>query len=157
LSTGARPARRADVAVVAALWAALVEEHAARDPAFAVRPGAVGELPAAVESILRDPAAALWVWEERPGTVAGFCAAQHRTAPPASAERARVEITELAVAPGARRRGIGRALVGAALGWATAAGVGRVEVRVAARNPGGQAFWRALGFADFVDVLDRRL
>jgi hypothetical protein len=33
----------------------------------------------------------------------------------------------------------------------------RVEVRVAARNAEGQAFWRALGFGDFVDVLDRRL
>jgi N-acetylglutamate synthase len=61
------------------------------------------------------------------------------------------------VAPAARRRGIGRALAGAALAWAQAAGAARVEVRVAARNPGGQAFWRALGFADFVDVLDRRL
>lgn len=139
-----------------ALWAALVEEHAARDPAFAVRPGALGELPGAVEGLLRDPHAGLWVWEE-PGGVAGFCAARRQLAPAAVGERARVEITELAVAPSDRRGGIGRALAGAALAWARAAGVERVEVRVAARNPAGQAFWRALGFADFVDVLDRRL
>jgi ribosomal protein S18 acetylase RimI-like enzyme len=157
LSEGARPARRADVAAVAALWAVLVEEHAALDPAFAVRPGAVAELPAAVARILRDAGAGLWVWEAPGGAVAGFCAAQRRAAPPAAAERARVEITELAVAPGARRRGIGRALAGAALAWAGAAGAQRVEVRVAARNAAGQAFWRALGFADFVDVLERRL
>jgi len=157
LSGGAaRPARRTDVAAVAALWAALVEEHAALDPAFAVRAGAAAELPAAVERMLRDPAAALWVWEAPTG-VAGFCAAQRRAAPPAAAERARVEITELAVAPEARRRGAGRALVAAALAWAAAGGAPRIEVRVAARNPAGQAFWRALGFADFVDVLDRRL
>jgi ribosomal protein S18 acetylase RimI-like enzyme len=157
LSAGAaRPARREDAAAVAALWAALVEEHAALDPAFAVRPGAAAELPAAVERILRDPAGGLWVWEDAEG-VTGFCAAQRRAAPPAAAERARVEITELAVAPHARRRGAGRALVAAALAWADAAGARRIEVRVAARNPAGQAFWRALGFADFVDVLDRRL
>jgi hypothetical protein len=35
--------------------------------------------------------------------------------------------------------------------------VPRVEVRVAARNRVGQAFWRGLGFEDFVDVLDRQL
>jgi ribosomal protein S18 acetylase RimI-like enzyme len=157
LSAGAaRPARRADAPAIAALWAALVEEHGALDTALAVRPGAFDELPAAVLRMLRDPAAALWVWEE-PGGVSGFCAAQRRVGPPAAAERARVEITELVVAPAARRRGIGRALVSAALAWAAAGGARRIEVRVAARNPAGQAFWRALGFADFVDVLDRRL
>lgn len=157
MSAGARPARRADVAAVAALWAALVEEHAAIDPAFAVRSGAAAELPATVARMLDAPDARLWVWEGVDGAVAGFCAAQRHAAPPAAAERARIEITELAVAPGARRRGVGRALAGAALAWAAAAGAARVEVRVAARNPAGQAFWRALGFADFVDVLDRRL
>ena len=157
MSGRARPARRADVAAVAALWAALVEEHAALDPAFAVRPGAAAELPATVARLLEAPDARLWVWEAADGAIAGFCAAQRRTAPPAAAERARVEITELAAAPAARRRGVGRALAAAALAWAAAAGAGRIEVRVAARNAGGQAFWRALGFADFVDVLDRRL
>jgi len=152
----ARPARRADLPAVAALWAALVEEHAALDPAFAVAPGTAAELTAAAARLLRDPDAALWVWEGSAG-VAGFCAALRRAAPLAAAEGARVEITELAVARDARRRGIGRALAAAALGWAADAGVRRVEVRVAARNPAGQSFWRALGFADFVDVLDRRL
>ncbi|MEB2345167.1 MAG: GNAT family N-acetyltransferase [Deltaproteobacteria bacterium] len=157
MSTGAaRLARRADLAAVAALWAALVEEHAALDPAFALEAGAEAGLPAEAARILEDPAAALWVWEGAEG-VAGFCAAQRRPAPAAARERARVEITELAVAPAARRRGAGRALVAAALAWAAAGGARRIEVRVAARNPAGQAFWRALGFADFVDVLDRRL
>lgn len=157
MSPGARPALRADLAAIVALWAALVEEHGERDPAFAVRPGALDELPALVEALLGDPDAGLWVWDERPAGIIGFCAARCRRAPAATAERARVEITELAVAEAKRRRGIGRALVAAALAWARAAGVARVEVRVAARNPAGQAFWRALGFADFVDVLDRRL
>jgi ribosomal protein S18 acetylase RimI-like enzyme len=154
--SGARPARRADVAAVAALWEALVEQHGALDPALAVRPDAGVALPRAVERMLGDPGAALWVWEE-PAGITGFCAAQRRRAPPAAAERVRVEITELAVAPAARRRGIGRALATAALAWAESGGARRIEVRVAARNAEGQAFWRALGFADFVDVLDRRL
>lgn len=152
----ARPARRGDVAAIAALWASLVEEHAALDPAFALRAGAAFALPAAVERLLRDPAAGVWVWAG-PAGVEGFCSAQRRAAQEQAAERARVEITEIAVAHAARRRGVGRALASAALAWARACGAARVEVRVAARNPAGQAFWRALGFADFVDVLDRRL
>jgi ribosomal protein S18 acetylase RimI-like enzyme len=157
LSTrAARPAQRQDAAAIVALWTALVEEHAALDPAFALRPGATAELAPVVERLLRDPDAGLWV-VDGPDGIAGFCAARRETAPPAAAERARVEITELVVAPRARRQGNGRALVAAALAWAAARGVRRVEVRVAARNAAGQAFWRALGFADFVDVLDRRL
>ena len=58
---------------------------------------------------------------------------------------------------GARRRGIGSALARAALAWVRERGVARVEVRVAARNPEGQGFWRAQGFSDWMDVLERRL
>jgi hypothetical protein len=35
--------------------------------------------------------------------------------------------------------------------------VRRLEVRVVAGNAEGQGFWRALGYQDFVDVLQRRL
>jgi ribosomal protein S18 acetylase RimI-like enzyme len=153
-----RPARAGDDAAVSALWAALLGEHAARDPAFALRPGTGtgAGLLAVVEALSRDPAAALWVWDGAAG-VAGFCAARRQEAPAAAAERRRVEITEIAVAPAARRRGIGTALAQAALDWAAACCAERIEVRVSAHNAAGQAFWRALGFADFVNVLDRRL
>ena len=151
-----RPARPADRAAVTALWEALVSEHAALDAAFSLRPGAGAALAAAVDRILRDPGAALWVWEGSEG-VAGFCAAQRRVAPQAATERQRVEITEIAVAPVARRRGVGTALAREALDWARSLDVRRIEVRVAVRNPTGDAFWRALGFAGFVNVLDRRL
>jgi len=152
-----RPAQRADTAAVVRLWRALIEEHARRDAAFALRPGAEAELPYAVARLLARPDTdALLVWEAE-GRVRGFCAARLVRAPPAAVERRRAEITELAVEPEARRRGGGRALVAAALAWAAERRAERVEVRVAARNPEGQGFWRALGFADFVDVLDRRL
>ena len=41
--------------------------------------------------------------------------------------------------------------------WLRERGVPRVEVRVAVRNAAGQAFWRALGYDDLVDVLQRSL
>ena len=55
------------------------------------------------------------------------------------------------------RSGIGRALCDAALAWASERGQRRVEVRVAVGNVEGQGFWRALGFRDLMDVLQRRL
>ena len=72
-------------------------------------------------------------------------------------ESPRAEITDLFVRPEVRRGGVGRALVDAAIAWLVEFGVRRVEVRVLRANPEGQAFWRALGFGEFVDVLHRRL
>jgi ribosomal protein S18 acetylase RimI-like enzyme len=150
-----RPARRSDVATVTALWRALLDEHAALDPALAPAPPLAAALSHAATRLIGDEAGALWVCEDE-GGVRGFCAARlARTS--AAAEGRRAEITELWVEPAARRRGAGRSLVAAAFAWTSARGVRRVEVRVAARNASGQAFWRALGFDDFVDVLDRRL
>jgi GNAT superfamily N-acetyltransferase len=151
----ARCARWPDVPAVGALWQKLVEAHAELGSAFALRPGADAELPRLVAEMLDDPDAAVWVWEG-PAGVSGFCTAR-RTRAPGSAEGQRVEITELMVSPPARRSGVGRALVETALAWASTGGARRVEVRVAAGNSTGQAFWRALGFGDLVDVLDRRL
>lgn len=110
---------------------------------------------------LRDGSAAIFVWEtgaEQTGArLDGFCCARIGQAPPVLAERERAEITDLGVREEARRRGIGRALVDEALAWIRARGVERVEVRVASGNREGQAFWRALGFGDLMDVLQRRL
>ena len=105
---------------------------------------------------LRDADAAVFVWDEG-GDVAGFCTARIDRAPPILEERERAEITDLAVREDARRRGVGTALADAACAWIASRGVERVEVRVAARNALGQAFWRARGFGDLVDVLHRRL
>jgi ribosomal protein S18 acetylase RimI-like enzyme len=146
-----RRARRSDLGAIASLWRDLLEHHA---ETLGIRVGAV---PASqLERLLRDADAAAWV-VEHDGAPAGFCAVAIETAPSALAETGRAVITELYVRPAARRRGAGRALVAAALEWSRDRGALRAEVRVAARNGEGQAFWRALGFGAFVDVLDRRL
>ncbi len=151
-----RRARRGDRTAIAALWQALLESHAEIDRAFALRGDASCHVDREVERALADAACGAWIAEEA-GACVGFCIARHEQAPPLAAESSRVAVTELLVERSARRRGVGRALVAAALDWARARGAARVEVRVAARNAEGQAFWRAQGFGNFVDVLDRRL
>ena len=58
------------------------------------------------------------------------------------------EILTLAVAPAARRRGIGAALVRAAAGLAAQGGADNLFLEVAQDNPAAQALYRSLGFAE---------
>lgn len=151
-----RPMRPRDLDRVAALWAALSAHHAALDPLFSLRSDADSEIRELLAAQLRDPDTAVFVCESG-GDLEGFCSVQIDRAPPIYRERERAEIADLGVREAARRRGIGTALVAAAYEWIAGRGVDRVEVRVAARNTEGQAFWRALGFDDLMDVLQRRL
>jgi GNAT superfamily N-acetyltransferase len=141
-----------DLDRVAELWIALTEHHAARDPYFALRPGGRGTVRRLLDAQLRDPECAILLAGND-----GLCIVRVDRAPPILAEVERAEVTDLFVVPDARRRGLGRRLVEAALAWVRSQGVERVEVRVTADNAESQAFWRATGFGDFMDVLQRRL
>lgn len=58
------------------------------------------------------------------------------------------DIQTIAVAPGARRQGLGRALMLTLLGEAQRRGVTAVFLEVRADNPGAQALYRMLGFEE---------
>jgi ribosomal protein S18 acetylase RimI-like enzyme len=150
-----RRAAAQDAARLAELWLALHRHHAALDPCFELAPDAPEELRRLVAQLLADRDCAIFVAEEE-GVARAFCAVRVERAPRLLVERARAEITELGVEPAWRRRGLGRALADAASRWA-AERAARLEVRVAVRNPEGQAFWRALGYEGLVDVLQRRI
>jgi ribosomal protein S18 acetylase RimI-like enzyme len=145
-----------DLDRVVALWSALTDHHAAHDAIFTPRIGADVQIRRLLEATLRDPGAAIFVSEGERG-FRGFCVVAIDRAPPILAEVERAEISDLWVTQDARRRGIGRALVARALGWAKQRGVARCEVRVHVRNAEGQEFWRSLGFDDWMDVLHRQL
>jgi ribosomal protein S18 acetylase RimI-like enzyme len=151
-----RRAGAGDLDPLASLWTALGEHHAELDPAFALRPDAAPEIRRLLLAQLRDPEAAFFLWEEG-GRALGFAQVRVDAAPPILVETRRAEIVDLAVRADARRRGIGSALLAAALDWVRDRDVERVEVRVAAANAAGQGFWRARGFGDWMDVLHRRL
>lgn len=149
-----RRAGPADLDALVDLWLEMARHHQDLDPYFRLSPGARAEARRLLARELADPDAAAWVAGDPP---AGFCVARLDRAPAIHEERERVEITDLAVRPRARRQGLGRGLAEAALAWALERGVARVEIRVANRNAEGQAFWRVLGFGDFMEVLQRRL
>jgi ribosomal protein S18 acetylase RimI-like enzyme len=152
---GVRRAGAQDVERVAALWAELSEHHAAIDARHALRPDAEREIRRLISAELRDPDALVLLFEQ--SDTCGFCMTRIQQAPPIRRETRRAEVGELYVRADARRRGVGRALVGEALAWVRERGVERVVVRVDAGNELGQAFWRGIGFAESMDVLERRL
>ena len=151
-----RPAETRDLDRVAALWTAITHHHADLDPLFTQRPDADDALRELIGELHRDRDAAIFVFDVQ-GDLPAMCIVRIDRAPPILVETERAEITDLGVREDARRQGIARRLVDAALAWVRAAGVERVEVQVAALNREGQAFWRALGFGDLLDVLHKRL
>jgi len=161
---------------VAELWTEITEHHARLDPFFRQRSDAQGqsELRGLLNALERDPDAAIFVYalgESEAGDaarqssgaaapaadLAGLCIVRIDHAPPILEETERAEITDLGVREVHRRRGVASQLLEAALAWVRAAEVERVEVQVASGNPEGQAFWRARGFGDLMDVLHKRL
>lgn len=146
-----------DVPGLTELWIEITTHHADIDPLFTLRRDAAAEIRRLLAAQLGDPDTAIFVWEAE-GELLGFCSVATGVARrPILEETRRAEISDLGVRASARRRGIGRALAEAALDWVRGRGVERVEVRVATGNREGQAFWRALGFGDLMDVLQRRL
>ena len=151
-----RPAESRDLDRVAALWTAITHHHTGLDPLFTLRADADDALRDLIGELHRDRDAAIFVFDAD-GHLPGMCIVRIDHAPPIMEETQRAEITDIGVQQDARRQGIARRLVAASLAWVRAAGVERVEVQVAVGNPEGQAFWRALGFGDLLNVLHRRL
>lgn len=161
-----RAARMQEIDLVAALWALITEHHAGLDPLFQMRRGPVaeGELRELLRALQRDPDAEILVFDpssesdaRESATLAGLCIVRIDRAPPILVETERAEITDLGVRPALRRNGIARRLVEAAMEWVGDHGVSRVEIQVASGNAEGQAFWRAMGYTDLMDVLHKRL
>lgn len=85
------------------------------------------------------------------GRVVGFITGlvgQYRSGSIRSDAHGTVTIARAWVDPQARRKGVGRALVGAVEVWACDKGARRLEVQVTENNADALAFYETLGFAD---------
>ena len=151
-----RPAVDADLERMLEGWLALTRYHSALEQRYEIRAGAEAEVRELLRAQLRDPDAAAWLAVGGPELV-GYCAVRVDRAPAIHRERARGEITDLWVREGWRRRGVARRLVDRAFEWAGERGAEHAEVRVSSANEVGRAFWTALGFGNFMDVLHRPL
>jgi ribosomal protein S18 acetylase RimI-like enzyme len=118
-----------------------------------------GHIDAGVDNRFYDmlelPPYAILVAEDDPGQVIGLLTASTRWtlwhAGPCTL------IEELVIDESARRQGVGRALIQAALDWARAQGCSEVEVSTDVDNTAAQAFYRQLGFESEALLLEYEL
>jgi len=62
-------------------------------------------------------------------------------------------VTDICVSPQWRRQGVGRRLFSTIGAWFRRRGLAAAQLNVAASNPTSQAFWRSMGFGDYMDRL----
>lgn len=148
-----RPARGSERQALLGLWVGLIEHHRKLDPGYPHLPHSEGGLRegllAEIERALADSRCTILVAEVAAGdgdALAGFCFAELE--PDATAW-----IHELFVQPAERRRGLGRALVGATLDRLAEQRPAKISVRVESANTEAQQFWHNLDFREQAKIL----
>lgn len=149
-----RIAAAADVVAIRALMSEVDELHRDALP-WLLKKAAGPEPPDGIEEFVRQPDHVALVAEVSGGALAGALLVRMREPKPLSIVRpARIaELDALAVGRAFQRRGIGTALVRAALDWAREHGATRSELGVYEFNEPARAFWASVGF----QTLSRRM
>ncbi len=130
--------------------------HLARRPDY-FKPTHVENVAVWFRELLDAPTTAAWIAEEDGAPVGYVLTFFHERAEnPFRRRRRWCEIDQIAVDPGWRRRGIGRALMAAALDGATARGLRDVELFSWAFNTDAHAMFRQLGFEPRIVGFERR-
>ena len=146
-----RRATAADAEAIGDMWEALVTYHEALDPDLPTASPDGGKRYAnLLVNRLEDTYTRSFVAEED-GRLVGFVLGMVvDLVPDMFAQEPCGFLADIYVDTAYRRRGIGRALVGALLDWFKGLGVPYFDWHVAAHNPEGLAFWRALGGRDIM-------
>lgn len=145
------PVQEREFEALFALFEAYCAETEAFDPVAAPEQSADERRAALLEGAEDEQ----WEWIEAGGERAGFLMSEVYEDDPRPGERT-AEILECYVAPGLRRRGVGRAAVEAWLARERAAGTSLVEAGVLRDNGPARAFWTAMGFVERSVQLARR-
>jgi RimJ/RimL family protein N-acetyltransferase len=124
----------------------LAEAVSAEPEAWLISAGgewrSVGEERRYLKAVRRYPHAAVYVAERSDGTIVGRLSLARDTHPASG----HVADLGLMVSIDARRRGVGRALLGAAVDWARASGVSKIELHVFPWNEPAIKLYERFGF-----------
>ena len=145
-----RPIEHADIPQVLALWNELVQAHAEIDPIFHLVSTAESIFEGYLVNRLND-SMSFGILAANGSDIAGYCLASIREKPPIFAVREHGYITDLAVTPPHRRKGIGESLFLCARQWIASKGIHRIELRTISRNPSSNAFWKKMGFTTYAE------
>lgn len=154
-----RRATGEDIGSVAALWLELVAYHHALDPALPdTTPESDEQYAHFVYRHMQRGDGAVFLAVDSRGAVVGYVFGMTTNlVPDLFAPQGGGLVVDLYVQPAARRRGVGRALYAALVGWFRERDVVVVEWDVAANNPAGRAFWEAMGGRGMMIRMQARL
>jgi ribosomal protein S18 acetylase RimI-like enzyme len=139
------------VDAVVRLWREMWDFHQPLDSRFQVTSAAEVVMTKWIEDCLQSPRSAVFVAEESPGAVEGYCHAMLQEYPPLVPHPQFGYVSELSVHR--RRRGVGARLLEEAHAWFREKGLTYVEVNVAVKNSVAKQFWRKHGYTEFIERL----
>jgi ribosomal protein S18 acetylase RimI-like enzyme len=149
-----REAKRDDLDEIMRLYRQLMGLHEALDPRLALDWDGIEGFRDYLNNVLGSEYDRILVAETPDGAgLAGFIMGRLAQNPPVFRQPYYGYITDTCVDERWRRHGVGRALFEEMREWFHEQGLLTMQVNVAARNPASQAFWRAMGFEDFLDRL----
>jgi len=146
-----RPARPADLPAIVALWRELQDINASFDPRLTLNEGAADWFIGYLGDQLDNPHMAVLVAEHEK-TVVGYTFGQIMQRPTLASGDCGY-VADVCVRDGWRGRGVGRQLYERLRSWFLAHGVTAIEVQVVRANPASQAFWRKMGYTEFLRTL----
>ena len=129
--------------------------HIPLDPRFEVSPAANFVMTRWIEESLQSDRSAVFVAEESPGALEGYCHAMIQEYPPIIPRAVYGYLSEIVTSR--RREGIGSRLLEAAHEWLRGKRITYVEVNVSVKNSLAGAFWRKHGYSPFIERLRREL
>ena len=151
--TQIRPAQPLDLPAIITLWRALQDINASYDPRLALNAGADAWFLGYLQGNLDNPNMAIYVADGGgDGSVIGYTFGQIMQRPTLQSGDCGY-IADVCVRDGWRRQGVGRQLHSRLKAWFLSRGITAVEVQVVRANPASQAFWRKMGYNDFLRTL----
>ena len=146
-----RPAQPPDLPAVITLWRQLQDINASFDARLALNEGAVDWFIGYLGDQLDNPNMSVLVAEHEKMIVAYTFGQIMRRPTLASGDCGYV--ADVCVEENWRGRGIGRQLYQCLRVWFRANGIMAIEVQVVRANPASQAFWRKMGYSEFLRTL----
>jgi hypothetical protein len=151
-----RPADSTDVPEMARLWYEKTVMQQEFDQRFALRSDGQGRWVAHIERVLADSGSAVFVAERSDG-LAGYIIVSIQPGPPGLYPEYIGIIADLTMDAHSQQGGAGRLLLQSVRDWLAAHRVTYILAYIPRRQAVEQAFWRALGATEWLDVLWMKL
>jgi ribosomal protein S18 acetylase RimI-like enzyme len=147
-----RQAKPGDVEPLLDLWQEMMDHHARLDPRLTPAADGRQAFRPTVERWMADSEWRVLV-AKADGEIVGYAIGHVADINPVLAKPSYGYVTDICVSPGWRRHGVGRRLFKSMRTWFQRRDLAAVQLSVAALNPTAQAFWRAMGFGDYMNRL----